>query len=156
MATQTQDALTDVFKQACDSFNTALQTGTKFQQDLARSWTETAGMNLDEARERFDKATHDFAPVSKKNLERFERQFDEQTRQSFDLLRQAFDAGKPADVQEMYERTQELWQASFDALRSTTDSFAKTNTEFLASWSKMFRTGCGSTNGKSAGKASKQ
>lgn len=155
MAVETKDILSDMFQQACDSFNKTMKTGAKFQQDVARFWTDAAGKNVEEMRDQFENVAQEAFPFNKKNLERFQRLFDEQTQQTLEMLRQTFDSGRPTDIQEMFQRTSELWRTSFDTIRASADAMAKTSTEMFEGCSEFARTGWTPTNGKQTAKATK-
>lgn len=142
MTTQTE-FFKDTIKQAGDSFNKALETGVKFQEQTARFWTDLANRNMDELRGRLDKYNTDAMPFSRKNLDSFHRIFDTQVNKGLDLLKQTVETAKSQSAGEMYDQMLSFWRNSFDAMRETADAVAKVNNEMFDAWTGMFHVGNG-------------
>jgi len=151
--TTSRDFMTDMFKQAADSFSRTMQAGVKFQEDSTRFWTDLANKNLDEVRTQWEKLSLDATPFAKKNLDQFHKLFEEQTSKTLELLRKTCEAGSLQSPSEVYERLTLMWRDSLDSIRQTTDAFAKTNGELFENCSEMIRKfSGGQANGKPAPK----
>lgn len=144
-----RDFMTDMFKQATDSFSRTMQAGVKFQEDSARFWTDLTSKNLDEMRNQWEKLSLDATPFAKKNLEQFHKLFEEQTSKTLDLLRKTCEVGGVQNPSDVYERLTLMWRDSLDTIRQTTDAFAKVNGELFENCSEMIRKASGAqANGK--------
>ncbi|MBW7906180.1 MAG: hypothetical protein LC135_16555 [Phycisphaerae bacterium] len=150
--TTPRDFMTDMFKQAADSFARTMQAGVKFQEETAQFWTDLAGKNLDELRSQWDKFSLDATPFTKKNLEQFHKLFEEQTTRTLDLLRKTFDLGGSQNTAEICDRMAAVWRDSLDTIRHSTDAMAKANTEVFENCSEMIRKLSGAANGHGAQK----
>lgn len=152
MTTNATDFVSDGVKTAADSFAKTMQSGIKFQEEAATFLTKTLGRTSDEFRSQWDKMTEDAFPFNKKNVERFQKLFDEQSSRSLDLLRKTFDVSAPTNPTDVYEKTFSLWRSSLDTMRQSAESMAKLNAEMFENWNCTMRktfekSGCCNVNG---------
>ncbi len=138
MATQTKDPMTEMFQQLSDGFSNTFKTGMKFQQDMARFWTDMAGKNVEEVRENFQRVADQSTPFNKTSVEKFQKMFDEQAEQNMRMLKETFEAARfnnnPA---ELYDNVANLWRKSFDNFKASTEMMARSNSDMMDNWTKM-------------------
>jgi signal transduction protein with GAF and PtsI domain len=132
----------DMFKQATENFNQAMNTGLKFQEESARFWGETFGKNVDQFRSQIDKISNESFPTAKKQLDRFHTMFDEQSKKGVEMFKEAFDSGNKAMNGDAYNQAMKMWRTSFDAMRSSVDNIAQANAEMFESFSSMTKNAC--------------
>ncbi len=137
MATDTKDFVTDMFKQASESFTRTMSTGVEFQQQAGKFWGDFFGKGFDQFHTQMDKASNGFAPDAKKNLEQFHKMFDEQSHKSMDMLRKTFESGECCNAKDMFDETMKMWQTSFETMRTQVDTMAKTNVEMAERFCDM-------------------
>jgi hypothetical protein len=137
--TTNRDFVTDLFKQAADSFARTMQAGVKFQEETAQFWTDLAGKNLEEARTQWEKFSLDMTPFTRKNLDQFHKLFEEQTSRTLDMLRRSCDVNATQNAADMTDRMAGLWRDSLETIKRSTDAVAKANTELFESCSEMMR-----------------
>ncbi len=131
----------DAMKQVAENYMKTMQAGMKFYEDTAHIYTEMATKNVDEAKARCEKFATDLADLNKKNLERFQTFFDEQTRRNASLTPYMVDPAAFTNPAEMYDRMAALWRNSFESLRDSVTTSAKATAEAIEGWTHTFRTG---------------
>src|SRR5262245_37821809 len=82
---------TDAFKTAGEMFNKTVQAGVKVQEEAGRFWNDATSRATDEFRNRVEKFAEEVAPLNKKNADRFQRLFDEQTQRGTNFFRMAIE-----------------------------------------------------------------
>lgn len=148
MPTQSQEFVADACRQAAETFNRTLQIGVELQEQNVRFWTDLLSEGAAQARARWEKAAADAAPFHRRNVERFQRLVDEQSKQSLSLLRKSIEAGQVRNPADACEKLSSVWREAFDAIRDSADAVAKANAELFQSWSELMKTGVdGGSNG---------
>lgn len=140
---------TDAFKTAGEMFNKSVQAGVKVQEETIRFWNDATSRATDEFRNRVEKMADEIAPLNKKNVDRFQRLFDEQTQRGSNFFRTAMDINpfiRPVSTPaEAFERATQFFKSSFDVMRESVDAFSKASQETAADWqnvAKRCETGC--------------
>lgn len=128
----------DTFKTMTDTFSKSFETGVKMQEDAFRMVSDMSSRATEEFRNRVEKMADDVLPQSKKNVDRFQRMFDEHTQRVTTLARTSMDLNplvRPiAAPAEMMDRAMAMWKASFDAARESMDSMQKLTAEVVTDW----------------------
>src|SRR5438876_2238851 len=92
------DSITSMFRQASETFCSALQTGTKIQQEAISAWARPFACADDKAmsevRERSQHFLEGSVRLLQKNFDESQRLMDTQCRQSMEMLRKAFDSAR--------------------------------------------------------------
>lgn len=151
------DTFTNMFKQASDTFQNAMQTGTKFQQEAFKAAFQPffGEVTFDDIGNRSRRVTEATLKLVQKNFDESQRMLDSQCRQSMDMLKKAFDAAKPADKADLFETTRKLWQESLDTMRTSIEQMAKTNAQVVENFSQFMTTSFNGQDGKKAPAAAK-
>jgi len=142
MQTEFCDTATNMFKQATETFQAAMQTGTRFQQDAVNAWMKPLVGNtmIDDMRTRGQKVAEASIKLMQQNLDETQKLLDTQCRQSMDLLKKAFDASTPTEKADLFETTKNLWQQTLDTMRTSVEQIARTNSTAVENWSKFMTT----------------
>lgn len=131
----------EAFKTAGEMFNKSVQAGVKVQEETVRFWNDATTRATDEFRNRVEKMAEEVAPLNKKNADRFQRLFDEQTQRGTSFFRTAMDVNpfmRPISTPtEAFERTSNFFKASFDVMRESVDAFSKASQETVADWQNV-------------------
>ena len=138
-ATSTKGAA-DLFSQAMKSFESALKTGVKVQEDSLKWWSEVAGepRTVSESQTKVKEFLETVAPTARKNAEESLRAFDSISKNSLDLLNKAFEAGPGDSTDEVRKRVEKLWEDSLAALRKQTESVMDVNERVMKVWASCF------------------
>lgn len=137
MPAEFSDTMSNLFRQANETFQNAMQTGLKMQQEMLSAWTKPFTAETENFQERGRKMIDASVKMVQKNFEESQRLADTQYRQSLDLLKKAFDAAKPGDKNDLFENTKTLWQQTMDTMRHNAEQLAKTNTTVIENWSDL-------------------
>jgi TPR repeat protein len=131
---------TNMFKQANETFRSAMETGIRFQQDAFRSVADAFGRgeSFDEARNRIETAATDSLTLIRKNAEQSQKLFDEGCKAGIDLFRKTFEALEPSRSRDAFAQARDFWTGAFDALRSNIDAAARASTQAIDNWSAFF------------------
>jgi hypothetical protein len=131
----------DFFKQAADSFRSAMDTGMKFQHDALKNVTECFGRSesFEGTRERLETIAADSLNLVRKNAEQAQKFFDEGCKTGLEVIRKTFAATENGNAKhDGFAQARDVWQSAFDAMRSTVESAARTNAAAIENWSNFF------------------
>src|SRR5262245_41150318 len=106
----------EFFKQATDSFRSAMDTGMKFQQDAMKNVTEFFGKgeNFETSRERVETFATDSLNLVRKNAEQAQKFFDEGCKTGLEVIRKTFAATENGNAKrDMFAQTRDIWQNAF-------------------------------------------
>jgi polyhydroxyalkanoate synthesis regulator protein len=148
MSTQTKTA-TDLFEEAYKSYDQALKTGIKVQEDTVKMWKDLLSKTSSptEFQAKFTEMVESVFPAAKKRMEEALKSVEENYKTSTSLLQQAMQIWQPGSVAETQNRIQGLWETSLSAARTNVQNVVKTNQQILDAW-----TGLASNGSKKAGK----
>lgn len=130
----------DFFRQAADTFKSAMESGIKFQQDAFKAVTDVYGQNesFEDGRHRIETVATDSINLIRKNSEQSQKMFDEGCRSGLETIRKSFGAlecGNGHSNKDAIDRTREVWQSAFDAMKTNLDTAAKTSAQTIENWS---------------------
>jgi len=133
------DAFSSMFRQATESFQTAVETGARAQKDAMTFFTrpffgENTPDTICDCSQRMTDAS---MRLIRKNLDETHRVIDTQCRQGMELLKKTFDAAKPDEKADMFDSARTMWQSTFDAMRAGVEQFAKSNAQALDNLSEF-------------------
>jgi hypothetical protein len=137
VATTTNNA-TELFGQAARSFESAIQTGIKLQEESVKCVTDMLG-NIGSPQKWQKKAQdvmEDMVGASQKNMDEAVQVMNDNAKVSMDLLKKAFES-RPADANEAQSRAMNLWETSLGMLRNNTEAVLRANTRVVEAWTEM-------------------
>ena len=133
----------DYFRQATDTFKSAMDSGIKFHQDAFKAMNDAFGRgeSMDDCRDRIETVATDSVNLIRKNAEQSQKLFDEGCRSGLEFIRKgfgAFENGNGHASKDAIERTREVWQSAFDAMKTNLDTAAKNSAQTIENWSAFF------------------
>ncbi|RIK62168.1 MAG: hypothetical protein DCC65_17895 [Planctomycetota bacterium] len=129
-----------MFKQASETFKSAMDTGIRFQQDAFKCMSEYVGRGetFEDARCRMETVAADSINLIRKNAEQAQKAFDEGCKNGIELIRKAFDSGNGHGTKDMMTYARDVWQNAFDAMRGNIETASRTSTVCIENWSTFF------------------
>ena len=148
MTTQTKTA-TDLFEEAFKSYEQALKTGIKVQEDNVKMWKDLLSKTSSPSdfQAKFTEMAEDVLPTAKKRMNEAFKMVEQNTKMSVDLMQQAMEACQPGTMDETQNRLRGLWESSLAASRTNVQSVMKANQQILDAW-----TGFATNGSKKTGK----
>lgn len=144
MATEEKTkAVTDLFEQAMKSYEQALKTGLKLQEESTRMWTglfSQAGTPPD-WQKKSKALSEDAVAQTQKNLEECLKLIEQNSRASVELLKKAVAASQATSVQDGQTKLIGLWESSLNTLRDSALSVSQANARAVEAWMGLARKG---------------
>lgn len=133
--------VSEMFDQAVESFDTALRTGVKIQEEATRWWS---GMlletdSLEEMQQRMRIIMNDTIPLTRRNIEQYMMIFDRTYRSSMEMLKKAFEMSQSDSIATAQVKTQELWEASLAMMRNNAQMIVQLNSRAMEMWAEFTR-----------------
>ncbi len=133
----------EFFRQASDTFKSAMESGIKFQQDAFKAVSDVfnRGESAEDCQRRIETVATDSINLIRKNAEQSQKMFDEGCRTGLETIRKGFGAcemGNGHSNKDMMDRTREVWQTAFDAMKTNLDTAAKASAQTIENWSSFF------------------
>lgn len=129
-----------MFKQANETFKSAMDTGVRFQQDAFKCMSEFVGRGetFEDARSRMENVASDSINLIRKNAEQAQKSFDDGCKNGLDVIRKAFDSGNGQGTKDLMTYTRDVWQNAFDAMRGNIETASRASTLCIENWSAFF------------------
>jgi len=152
MATKTENLMTDLFHQAVETYNDAVKTSVKAQEEIAEWWQDRLGElgSIEDWQDRMQGFAKEVTPLAQQNADECIKLIQQNTQNSLALLRQAFEASRGESVADVQKKTQEIWEASLSAVRQNTEAMVQANAKAMSAWTEMLTRG---KNGAAKAKA---
>jgi len=128
--------VTDLFDQAMKSYEQALKTGVKMQEESAKCFSNLVNQTTSpqDWQKRMKAMTDEFIPQTQKTVDEGLKLVEQAGRASVELLKKAVAAGQPTSVQDAQAKFLGLWEASLNAMRDTAVSVTQANNKAIESW----------------------
>ena len=139
--------VTDLYDQAMKSYEQALKTGVKMQEESAKYFSNLVNQTTSpqDLQKRMKSVTDEFIPQTQKSVEEGVKLIEQTTRTSIELLKKAVAAGQPTSMQDAQAKFLGLWEASLNAMRDTAVSVTHANNKAIESWVSYARKNSQST-----------
>lgn len=139
MKTKMQSNVSELFDQAIETFDSALRTGVRIQEEATKWWTDMINEadSLQELQMRTRAMMNDAMPAAQKSVDHTMKLIDRTYRTSLDLLKKAFETGQSESMYEAQLKTQELWEATLAALRTNAQAIVQINAQAMESWAEF-------------------
>lgn len=141
MKMKVQPNMSELFDQAIETFDSALKTGVRIQEEATRWWTDMLRESdtLQELQHRAQSMMMEALPTTQKNVDQYIKLLDKTYHTSIELLNKALQATQSGSLTDAQQRIQEFWEATFTALRSNAQAIVQVNTRTMEAWSEMAR-----------------
>jgi hypothetical protein len=139
MKGKAQANFTEMLDQAIETFDTALKTGVKMQEEATKWWTEMLGetSSIQDIQDRMRTMMMDALPSTQRNIDQYMRVIDKTYHSSMDLLKKAFETAQCESIVDAQMKTQELWEATLTALRTNAQALVQINAQAMESWAQF-------------------
>jgi hypothetical protein len=138
MAGNNQNQASELFGQATKSFESAIETGLKLQEESVKFITDM--LNDLGSPQKWQKKSqavmNEIITSSQKNMDEAVQVMNENAKTSMQLLQKTFET-RPADANEAQSRTLELWETTLGVLRRNTEAAVRANSRLVEAWSEM-------------------
>ena len=141
--------VTDLFDEAMKSYEQAMKTGVKLQEESARFFSNLVGQTTSpqDWQKRIKTMMDDFIPQTQKVVDEGLKLIEQTSRTSVELLKKAVASGQPSSVPDAQAKFLGLWEASLNAMRDTAVSITQANNKAIESWVAYARKNGGATAG---------
>lgn len=139
MRGKAQTSVSELFNQAVQTFETAMKTGVRIQEEASKWWTDMLGEanSLQELQQRARQMINETLPTSQQNADQYIKLLDKTYHTSMGLLQKAFETGQSESISEAQTRIQELWESMLSAIRNNAQAMVQINAKAMESWSEF-------------------
>jgi len=144
----------ELFDQAMKSYEQALRTGVRLQEDTARWWTNflhQAACTQDWQRQINSVMMHAI-PTAQRNMEESIRLIDQSSKNGLNLLKRAVDAPRTNAASDVQSQVQDIWQSSLNVLQSNMQAITESQARVMESWTEFVRKGVTTTTSAATSK----
>ena len=126
----------DLFDQAIKSYEQALKTGVRMQEESAKFFSNLVNQTTSpqDWQKRMKAVADEFIPQTQKSVDEGMKLIEQTSRTSIELLKKAVATGQPTSVQDAQAKFLGLWEASLNAMRDTAVSVTQANNKAIESW----------------------
>ena len=128
--------VTDLFEQAFKSYEQALKTGMKMQEESAKVFSDlvTQATSPQDWQKQMKSATDDFIPQTQKSVDEGLKLIEQTSKSGIELLKKAVAVGQPATAADAQAKILGLWEASLNAMRETAVAITQAHNKAIESW----------------------
>ncbi len=142
---------TELFRQAIETFESAVKTGVKMQEESTRRFTDMLrdwGSPI-EWQKKSQAVMTEAIQVTQKNVEEAVKVMNQNAKTTMELMQKALDARNVSSEADQEARGRELWESALGAMRSGTEAVLQANARVLESWTALAKkvNGQASANG---------
>lgn len=138
MSTTTTGA-NELFNQAIETFETAIRTGVKMQEEYARWFTHMLGDvgSPQQWQSKGQTIISESMQMAQKNFDEAIRMMNENARTGLELMQRAFETRQAGSTSDAQARTREIWETALGALRNNTEAVVQANSRMLETWAEL-------------------
>lgn len=128
--------VTDLFEQAMKSYEQALKTGVKMQEESTKVFSNliSQATSPQDWQKQMKSVADDFVPQTQKAVDEGLKLIEQTSKASVDLLKKAVAAGQPTSATDAQAKMLGLWESSLNAMRDTAVSVTQANNKAIESW----------------------
>lgn len=143
---------TELFDQAVKSYEQALRTGVRLQEDTARWWTnffhQTAWTQ--DFQRQMSSVVSQSIPTAQRSMEESLRLIDQSSKTGLNFLKRAVDAPRTNAASDMQGQVQDIWQSSLNVFQSNMQALTESQAKVMESWTEFVRKGVATTTSAAA------
>jgi hypothetical protein len=135
----TPNNLSDLFRQAAETYQSALKTGLKFQEetsqvvsDMVRDWSCPG-----EWQKKTQALVSDAIAVAQKNMEEAIRLMSQSATATMSMLQKSFEGPQQMASVNADAKNYEWWESALGAMRTNTEAVLQANARMLDSWTEL-------------------
>lgn len=128
--------VTDMFEQALKSYEQALKTGVKMQEESAKAFSDlvTHATSPQDWQKQMKSVADDFIPQTQKAVDEGLKLIEQSSKSGIELLKKAVAVGQPCSAPDAQVKVLGLWEASLNAMRDTALAVTQANNKAIESW----------------------
>lgn len=128
--------VTDLFEQALKSYEQALKTGMKMQEESARVLSDlvTQVSSPQDWQKQMKSVTDDFIPQTQKSVDEGLKLMEQSSKSGIELLKKAVAVGQPTTAPDAQAKILGLWESTLNAMRDTAMAVTQANNKAIESW----------------------
>jgi hypothetical protein len=128
--------VTDMFEQALKSYEQALKTGVKMQEESAKAFTDlvTHATSPQDWQKQMNSVVDDFIPQTQKAVNEGLKLIEQSSKSGIELLKKATAVGQPSSAPDAQAKMLGLWEASLNAMSETALAVTEANNKAIESW----------------------
>ena len=128
--------VTDLFDQALKSYEQAMQTGVKMQEESAKVFSDlvTQATSPQDWQKQMKCVADDFIPQTQKTVDEGLKLIEHSSKSSIELLRKAVAISQSGSAPDAQAKWLGLWEASLSAMRDTAAAVTQANNKAIESW----------------------
>jgi len=128
--------VTDLFEQVMNSYEQALKTGVKMQEESMKYFSNLVSHNSSSQdwQKQMKTMTDEFFPQTQKTVDAGLKLIEQTNRSGVELLRKVVAASQPTSVHDAQAKYLGLWAASLDVMRDTTVAMTQASNKVIGSW----------------------
>ena len=132
----TSEAIEEFFHEALRSYEKALKSGIRLQEEWAKDVLTKLG-SPEEFQAKLDSLKADAFAKARKRTEEFVETFNRTSNQTIDLFEKTLGVYQATSVTDAQRRVHDLIENSLAALRVNVHSALNTNAKIIASWKEL-------------------
>jgi hypothetical protein len=138
VATTSSNGTTEMFGQAAKSFETAIQTGLKLQEESVKCVAEMLSEigSPQKWQKKAQEVMQEMISTSQRNLDEAVQAMNENAKTSLMIIQKAVE-NRPTDPGEAQSKTLELWETTLGMLRRNTETALRANGRLVEAWTEM-------------------
>jgi translation initiation factor 2 alpha subunit (eIF-2alpha) len=133
---QKNKPVTDLFEQAMKSYEQALKTGMKMQEESAKVFSDlvTHATSPQDWQKQMKSVADGFIPQTQKTVDEGLKLIDQASKSSIELLKKAVAVGQPTTTADGQAKMLGLWEATLNAMRDTAVAVTQSHNKAIESW----------------------
>jgi hypothetical protein len=151
-ARQTTAAGTELFDQAIRSYEQALRTGVRLQEDTAKWWSNFLHQTAwtQDWQRQMSTVVSQTIPTAQRSMEESLRLIDQSSKTGLNFLKRAVDAPRTNAASDMQSQVQDIWQSSMNVLQTNMQAITDSQAKVMESWTDFVRRGVATTTSAAA------
>ncbi len=135
--------LTGLFDQAIETFETAVKTGVKVQEEATKCCTDMVSEwgTPQQWQEKAQQFMVELIPAAQQNVDQAVASMNDNAKTSMELLKKSMETFQGESFDDMQGKTRELYEAMLEAMRKNAQTMVQTNTRILESFSELAKKG---------------
>jgi hypothetical protein len=128
-----------LFGQAVETFEAAIKTGVKMQEECTRWFTETLSElgSPQDWQSKSQTIVTESLQMAQKNIDEAVRMMNQNAKTAMELVQRAFETRQGGSGAEAQAKTQEIWETALGALRTNTEAIVQANSRMLETWTEL-------------------
>lgn len=134
MTTQTFDP-TGLYKQALDTFETAMKTGLQVQEETTKLFSDKLQElgSPEQWQQKTQAMVQDMIPMAQKNIDEAVAAMNQNAQTCMDLMKKGMETCQAGSLTDVQDKNRELWEDMLAAMRKNAQTMIQANTRILES-----------------------